>query len=103
MDKEVSDIIGECIRPNFVELPEVIEQLPTPALRGLCQPPDTDREDESLGEEEEAEGGDGGGGAAGAGGGKDGKGGGKDGKGGKGEKGEGKAKGDDGAGATSVR
>ncbi|XP_063587791.1 dynein axonemal heavy chain 3-like [Penaeus indicus] len=55
MDKEVGDILGECIRPNFVELPEVIEQLPTPALRGLCQPPDTDREDESLPESKEAQ------------------------------------------------
>ena len=34
MEKEVEDIIEECINPNFVELPEVIEVLPTPDMRG---------------------------------------------------------------------
>ncbi|XP_069937012.1 dynein axonemal heavy chain 3-like, partial [Cherax quadricarinatus] len=46
MEKEVEDIIQECIRPNFVELPEVIERLPTPSMRGHYQPLDTDIEDD---------------------------------------------------------
>lgn len=45
MEKEVGDIIQECIRPNFVELPEVIERLPTPNMRGQYNPLDTDPED----------------------------------------------------------
>lgn len=53
MDKEVDDIIQDCIRPNFVEMPEVIDQLPTPEMRGLCHPPDTDLEYESLGDDED--------------------------------------------------
>ncbi|XP_050716714.1 dynein axonemal heavy chain 3-like isoform X3 [Eriocheir sinensis] len=46
MDKEVDDIIHECIRPNFVELPQVFEELPSPANRGQCDTQDTDVEDE---------------------------------------------------------
>lgn len=45
MEKEVGDIIQECIRPNFVELPEVIDRLPTPNMRGQYNPLDTDPED----------------------------------------------------------
>ncbi|KAK3881286.1 hypothetical protein Pcinc_014272 [Petrolisthes cinctipes] len=45
MGKEVGDIIQECIRPNFVELPEVIDRLPTPNMRGQYNPLDTDPED----------------------------------------------------------
>ncbi|KAG7169602.1 Dynein heavy chain 3, axonemal-like 4 [Homarus americanus] len=49
MEKEVEDIIQECIRPNFVELPVVIERLPTPNVQGQYYPLDTDLEDnESL-------------------------------------------------------
>ncbi|XP_066944541.1 dynein axonemal heavy chain 3-like [Macrobrachium rosenbergii] len=52
MGKEVEDIINDCIKPNFVELPEVIETLPTPNMRGRYQPLDTDiEEDLSLTEE----------------------------------------------------
>ncbi|XP_064093936.1 uncharacterized protein LOC135206506 [Macrobrachium nipponense] len=51
MGKEVEDIINDCIKPNFVELPEVIETLPTPNMRGRYQL-DTDvEEDLSLTEE----------------------------------------------------
>lgn len=53
MDKEVDDIIHDCIRPNFVELPQVFEELPTPANRGQYDTQDTDVEDEILSAEEE--------------------------------------------------
>ena len=59
MHKEVADIIQECIKPNFVELPEMIECLPTPDMRGKFDPQDTDIEFSSLGESsgDEGEGG----------------------------------------------
>lgn len=54
MNKEVDDIIKECIRPNFVELPQVIEELPNPTMQGQYHTHDTDVEDElSLTEEED--------------------------------------------------
>ncbi|CAL4065768.1 unnamed protein product, partial [Meganyctiphanes norvegica] len=34
LGKEIEDILCECHKPNFIELPENIEYLPTPALRG---------------------------------------------------------------------
>ncbi|RXG59109.1 hypothetical protein Avbf_01105 [Armadillidium vulgare] len=46
MEKEVEDIIQECIKPNFVELPEVIDCLPSPEMRGKYDVVDTDVETE---------------------------------------------------------
>lgn len=48
MEKEVEDIIQECIKPNFVELPEVIECLPSPDMRGKFDVNDTDVEEISI-------------------------------------------------------
>ncbi|XP_063858635.1 dynein axonemal heavy chain 3-like isoform X1 [Scylla paramamosain] len=53
MNKEVDDIIKECIQPNFVELPQVIEQLPNPTMQGQYHIQDTDMEDELCLTEEE--------------------------------------------------
>ena len=53
MNKEVDDIIKECIRPNFVELPQVIEKLPNPTMQGQYHVQDTDGEDEVCLTEEE--------------------------------------------------
>lgn len=53
MNKEVDDIIKECIQPNFVELPQIIEQLPNPTMQGQYHIQDTDMEDELCLTEEE--------------------------------------------------
>ena len=56
---EVDDIIKECIRPNFVEHPTTLEDMPTTELRGKIDPPTTTTDAESfvsdsdLGKEEE--------------------------------------------------
>lgn len=37
LEKEVEDILKECIKPNFVEIPDIIQCLPSPDMRGNFQ------------------------------------------------------------------
>lgn len=53
MEKEVDDIIHDCMRPNFVELPKVFEKLPNPTVRGENHVHDTEAEHGLLSTEEE--------------------------------------------------